>query len=62
LGTVGLGLKMLPVNLPIAPSRFGVLRLKNRMLSPLAELFIACAREIVKPLAKDRLAATNPHG
>jgi hypothetical protein len=32
------------------------------MLSPLAELFIACAREIVKPLAKDRLAATNPHG
>jgi DNA-binding transcriptional LysR family regulator len=52
LGTLGLGLKMLPVNLPIAPSLFGILRLKNRMLSPLAESFIACAREIVKPLAE----------
>jgi DNA-binding transcriptional LysR family regulator len=52
LGTMGLGLKMLPVELAIAPSPFGVLRLKNRMLSPLAELFIACAREIVKPLAE----------
>jgi DNA-binding transcriptional LysR family regulator len=51
LGTLGLGLKMLPVNVPIAPSPFGILRLKNRMLSPLAESFIACAREIVEPLA-----------
>jgi DNA-binding transcriptional LysR family regulator len=50
LGTIGLGVKMLPVNVPIAPSHFGILRLKNRMLSPLAESFIACAREIVKPL------------
>jgi DNA-binding transcriptional LysR family regulator len=52
LGTLGLGLKMLPVNLSIAPSLFGILRLKNRVLSPLAESFIACAREIVKPLAE----------
>jgi DNA-binding transcriptional LysR family regulator len=51
LRTMGLGLKMLPVDLPIAPSPFGILRLKNRMLSPLAESFIACAREIVRPLA-----------
>ena len=30
----------------------GILTLRNRMLSPLAELFIGCAREIAKPLAK----------
>jgi DNA-binding transcriptional LysR family regulator len=51
LGTTGFGLKVLPVNLPIPLSPFGILRLKNRTLSPLAQLFIACAREVTKPLA-----------
>jgi DNA-binding transcriptional LysR family regulator len=51
LGTIGLGLKVLPVNLPIPLSPFGILRLKNRTLSPLAQLFISCAREVAKPLA-----------
>ena len=51
LGTIGLGLKVIPVNLPIAPSPFGILRLKNRTLSPLAQLFLMCAREVTKPLA-----------
>jgi DNA-binding transcriptional LysR family regulator len=51
LGTIGLGLKVIPVNLPIAPSPFGILRLKNRTSSPLARLFLMCAREVTKPLA-----------
>jgi DNA-binding transcriptional LysR family regulator len=50
LGTIGLGLKVLPVNLPIPLSAFGILRIRNRTLSPLAQLFITCAREVVKPL------------
>lgn len=51
LGTVALGLKVLPVNLSVPLSPFGILRLKNRTLSPLAQLFITCAREVSKPLA-----------
>jgi len=61
LGTLGLGLKMLPVQVPIPRSPFGILHLKNRMLSPLAELFIACVRETVKPLA-DRAPARRSRG
>jgi DNA-binding transcriptional LysR family regulator len=52
LGMIGLGLKVLPVNLPIPLSPFGILRLKNRTLSPLAQLFVTCAREVAKPLAR----------
>jgi DNA-binding transcriptional LysR family regulator len=51
LGTMGLGLKILPVNLPIPSSPVGIFRLKNRTPSHLAQLFIACAREVTKPLA-----------
>jgi len=52
LGTIGLGLKVLPVDLSIPLSPFGIARLKNRTLSPLAQLFAACAREVAKPLAQ----------
>jgi DNA-binding transcriptional LysR family regulator len=54
LGTIGPGFKVLSVNFPVVPSPFGILRLKNRTLSPVAELFIAFAREVVKPLARDK--------
>jgi hypothetical protein len=30
----------------------GIVTLKNRTLSPVAQLFIDCAREIAKPLAR----------
>jgi hypothetical protein len=30
----------------------GIVTLKNRALSPVAQLFIDCAREVAKPLAK----------
>jgi DNA-binding transcriptional LysR family regulator len=40
------GLKRLPVELPIAQLPYAVISLKNRTLSPAAELFLACAREV----------------
>jgi DNA-binding transcriptional LysR family regulator len=46
--------KILPVELPknlrLRPT--GIITLKNRMLGPVARLFIDCAREVAKPLAK----------
>jgi len=43
--------KVLPVSLPgIAPIT-EILTLKNRTLSPAAELFIQCAREVAKSMA-----------
>jgi DNA-binding transcriptional LysR family regulator len=45
-------LKVLPVELPMARRPNGIVTLKNRTLSPVARLFIDCAREVAKPLAK----------
>jgi len=45
------GLRALPIDLPIPPRPVGVVTLKNRTLSPLATLFIECARSPSKPLA-----------
>jgi hypothetical protein len=42
----------LPVELPMARRPNGIVTLKNRTLSPVAQLFIDCAREVAKPLAK----------
>jgi len=47
-------LKVLPVELPIPPWPTGIVRLKNRTVSPAAKLFIECAREVGKPLTKLR--------
>jgi DNA-binding transcriptional LysR family regulator len=44
-------IKVLPVELPLAPVPIGILTLKNRTLSPVAQLFIEHAREVAKPLA-----------
>ena len=43
-------IKVLPVKLPMAPLPNGIVTLKNRTLSPVAQLFIDCAREVAKPL------------
>jgi DNA-binding transcriptional LysR family regulator len=48
-------LKVLPVALPMARRPNGIVTLKNRALSPVAKLFIDCAREVAKPLAKRKL-------
>jgi DNA-binding transcriptional LysR family regulator len=45
-------LKALPVELSNARGTIAIITLKNRTLSPLAELFIKTARAIAKPLAK----------
>jgi len=44
--------KVLPVKLPMARASIGIITLKNRTLSPVAQLFIDTAREVAKPLAK----------
>jgi hypothetical protein len=40
--------------LPFKPWPIGIVTLKNRTLSPAAQLFIECAREVARPLAKGR--------
>jgi DNA-binding transcriptional LysR family regulator len=49
-----LSLKSLPVELRGDPYPIGIITLKSRTLSPLAQLFITCAREVAKPLAKSQ--------
>jgi len=49
-------LKTLPIDLGIQAPSLGVLTLRNRTLSPVAQLFIDCTREVVKSMA----AAWNP--
>jgi DNA-binding transcriptional LysR family regulator len=44
------GLKRLPIEFPEAQLPLGIVTLKNRTLSPTAELFIACAREVTKSM------------
>jgi DNA-binding transcriptional LysR family regulator len=45
-------LKRLPIELPIKPFLVAVVTLKNRTVSPVAQLFVDCAREVAGPLAK----------
>ena len=48
-----LPLKSLPVRNPALPYPTGIITLKRRTISPLAEVFINCARELAKPLANN---------
>jgi len=43
--------KVLPIELPMARVPVGIVTLKNRTLSPTAQLFIEHAREVAKPWA-----------
>jgi DNA-binding transcriptional LysR family regulator len=47
-------IRVLPVELPTAVRQVGILTLKKRTLSPLAQRVIECAREIAKSLAQRR--------
>jgi DNA-binding transcriptional LysR family regulator len=47
-----LPLKLLPVETSENPYPTGIITLKNRTLSPVAQLFINYARQVAKPLAK----------
>jgi DNA-binding transcriptional LysR family regulator len=44
--------KKLPIELPIQPFAIAIVTLKNRTVSPVAQLFVDCAHEVAKPLAK----------
>jgi DNA-binding transcriptional LysR family regulator len=48
------GIKILPVELPIARVLNGIVTLKNRTISPVAQLFIEHARELAGTLDKTR--------
>jgi DNA-binding transcriptional LysR family regulator len=45
-------LKILPVRLPMPPLPIGIMTLKKRTISPVAQLFIDRVRELTMPLAK----------
>jgi DNA-binding transcriptional LysR family regulator len=47
-------LKVLPVEFPNAPRATAILTLRNRTLSPLAEIFIETLRAVVKPIVNRR--------
>jgi DNA-binding transcriptional LysR family regulator len=47
-------IRVLPVGFPNRPSPVGIVTLKNRTISPVAQLFIECAREVARPLATGR--------
>ena len=47
-------IKALPIGLPVEPRLIGIITLKNRTISPVAQLFLDCAREVVKPLTSKR--------
>jgi len=45
-------IKVLPIDLGVPPQKVAIFTLKNRTLSPAVKLFIECAREVAKPLAR----------
>jgi len=47
-------IKVLPIDLATKFGAVGILTLKNRTLTPVAQLFIDCAREVAKPIAMSR--------
>ena len=56
-GASYLPLKVLPIELPIKPRPVGIVTLRNRTLNPVAQLFLDCAREVARPLAKGKLTS-----
>ena len=47
-------LKRLPIELPQSQLPIAMVTLKNRTLSPTTQLFMACAREVAKPLRREK--------
>jgi DNA-binding transcriptional LysR family regulator len=52
-------LKVLPVELPVPTWPLGVMTLKNRTISPVAQIFLDCAHEVLKPLQHRNNAANG---
>jgi DNA-binding transcriptional LysR family regulator len=53
------GLHVLPIDLGLGPRPALVLTLRNRTLNPVAERFIACAREVIKSMSNRRNRRTR---
>lgn len=49
-----MGLRILPVKLPVRPPPVAIVTLKNRTVTPVTRLFIDCAHEVAKPLVNAR--------
>ena len=47
-------IKVLPIKVPQPPSPVGFIRVKDRMLTPLAERFIECTRKIANSATSTR--------
>jgi DNA-binding transcriptional LysR family regulator len=43
-----LPLKVLPVDFPVEPGRVGIVWMRHRTLSPVARLFVECARDLIQ--------------
>ena len=43
-------LKTLPIKIPIQPRSVAIMRLKNRTLSPVAQVFVECARAVARAM------------
>ena len=56
-------IKLLPVEFPTTThGQIGIMTLKNRTLSALAQRFIECAREVARPLAKVKAKTGSDRG
>jgi DNA-binding transcriptional LysR family regulator len=49
--TTSPAIKALPIELPTTRRPVGIITLKNRVLSPVAQVFIGCTREVAKSIA-----------
>jgi DNA-binding transcriptional LysR family regulator len=53
-------LRKLPIELPLPPFAVAIVTLKNRTISPVAQLFIDCAREVAQSLPNSAAAIGQP--
>jgi DNA-binding transcriptional LysR family regulator len=51
-------IRKLPVEMPMPHRKIGIVTLKGRTLSPLAQRVVDCARDLSKPLAKRQIGKT----
>jgi DNA-binding transcriptional LysR family regulator len=52
-------IKALPIKLHVEPRVIGIITLRNRTISPAAQLFIEMVREVTKPLAPARAGSAG---
>jgi DNA-binding transcriptional LysR family regulator len=53
----GMAIRALPIKLQTTLGAVGIITLRNRTLTPVAQLFIDCVREVAKPLATGKFVS-----